>query len=68
LSRTDLLRASRIRELLICGRLVSDQDLLSVRDDRRVQEECQRMSGNTEDVLEVLREVWSAQGQTAEGL
>jgi hypothetical protein len=24
------------------------------------------MSGNTEDVLEVLREVWSAQGQTAE--
>ena len=24
------------------------------------------MSGNTEDVLGVLREVWSAQGQTAE--
>jgi hypothetical protein len=24
------------------------------------------MSGNTEKVLEVLREVWSAQGQTAE--
>jgi hypothetical protein len=24
------------------------------------------MSGNTEEVLEVLREVWSAQGQTAE--
>ena len=24
------------------------------------------MSGNTEDVLEVLREVWSAQGQTAD--
>ncbi|MGH3194708.1 MAG: hypothetical protein ACRDOH_13380 [Streptosporangiaceae bacterium] len=23
------------------------------------------MSGNTEEVLEVLREVWSAQGQTA---
>ena len=26
------------------------------------------MSGNTEDVLEVLREVWSAQGQTAEDI
>lgn len=24
------------------------------------------MSGNTEEVLEVLREVWSARGQTAE--
>ena len=24
------------------------------------------MSGNTEDALEVLREVWSAQGQSAE--
>jgi hypothetical protein len=24
------------------------------------------MSGNSEEVLEVLREVWSAQGQTAE--
>ena len=24
------------------------------------------MSGNTEEVLEVLREVWSAQGQSAE--
>jgi hypothetical protein len=24
------------------------------------------MSGNTEDVLEVLRELWSARGQTAE--
>ncbi len=24
------------------------------------------MSGNTEEVLEVLREVWGAQGQTAE--
>ncbi|MGO9053674.1 MAG: hypothetical protein ACLQID_17150 [Streptosporangiaceae bacterium] len=24
------------------------------------------MSGNTEEVLEVLREVWSAQGQTVE--
>ena len=24
------------------------------------------MSGNTEEVLEVLREVWSAQGQTAD--
>ena len=24
------------------------------------------MSGNTEEVLEVLREVWSAQGQTTE--
>jgi hypothetical protein len=26
------------------------------------------MSGNTEEVLEVLREVWSAQGQTAENV
>jgi hypothetical protein len=26
------------------------------------------MSGNTEDVLGVLREVWTAQGQTAEDL
>ncbi len=26
------------------------------------------MSGNTEEVLEVLREVWSAQGQTAEAV
>ena len=26
------------------------------------------MSGNTEQALEVLREVWSAQGQTAEDL
>ncbi len=26
------------------------------------------MSGNTEEVLEVLREVWSARGQTAEDI
>jgi hypothetical protein len=26
------------------------------------------MSGNTEEVLEVLREVWSARGQTAENV
>ncbi len=26
------------------------------------------MSGNTDEVLEVLREVWSAQGQTAEDI
>ncbi|HEY2267461.1 MAG TPA: hypothetical protein VGI96_32895 [Streptosporangiaceae bacterium] len=26
------------------------------------------MSGNSEEVLEVLREVWSAQGQTAENV
>jgi hypothetical protein len=26
------------------------------------------MSGNSEEVLEVLREVWSAQGQTAESV
>ena len=26
------------------------------------------MSGNTEEALDVLREVWSAQGQTAEGV
>jgi hypothetical protein len=26
------------------------------------------MSGNTEEVLEVLREVWSTQGQTAENV
>jgi hypothetical protein len=26
------------------------------------------MSGNTEEALEVLREVWSAQGQTAENV
>jgi hypothetical protein len=26
------------------------------------------MSGNTDEVLEVLREVWSAQGQTAENV
>jgi hypothetical protein len=26
------------------------------------------MSGNTEEVLEVLREVWGAQGQTAENV
>jgi hypothetical protein len=26
------------------------------------------MSGNTEEVLEVLREVWSAQGQTADNV
>jgi hypothetical protein len=50
-----------IRKLLIRGRLRRDQDLQSVADEGG----CQRMSGNAEEALEVLREVWSAREQTA---